>query len=233
VPELNLPGNAPGSAPALLTDEALLRRIQQENQREIIGKLMHDLRNPLHSIRIMMELFGRLARRKGNVDELLERAATYIEPAEKALAGLLANTERLGQYLANPVAPVMTPVGVSEWCQEIALLLRGSRRRLQVTVAETDPSLRMSADRVRLGHCVLLCCLVNESSQVDLSVRRQSDGRVCVELNFGARHAAANDTDRPRSLSVEELRELIGNAGGQLVTDEAAMLSFSFWEAAA
>ena len=233
MPELNLPGNAAGSAPALLTDEALLRRIQQENQREIIGKLMHDLRNPLHSIRIMMELFGRLARRKGNVDELIERAATYIDPAEKALASLLANTERLGQYLANPVAPVIAPVTVSDWCQEMALLLRGSRRRLQVTVAETDPSLRLSADRVRLGHCVLLCCLVNESSQVALSARRQSDGRVCVELNFGARDGAATGSDRPRSLSAAELRELIGNAGGQVVTNEPAGLSLSFSGAAA
>lgn len=43
-------------ARALPADIMLFKRIQQENQRQILGKLLHDLRNPVHSIRISMEL---------------------------------------------------------------------------------------------------------------------------------------------------------------------------------
>ena len=71
------------------SDHALLQRVQQENQRRILGKLLHDLRNPVHSLRITIELFSRLVRRSGDVDVLTDRAARYVAPAEAALNSLI------------------------------------------------------------------------------------------------------------------------------------------------
>jgi hypothetical protein len=209
-----------------IPDEALLRRVQQDNQRQILGKLLHDLRNPVHSIRITMELFGRLARRTGNLDELIERAAVYIGPAEQALNNLVATTERLGTWLASPSAPAIAPLDVREWCEEIALLLRASRRRQQVTVAGIDPALRMLADRVRLSHCVLQCCLMNESAQATLSARQKGDDRVEVEIRFDAPVETVGE--KPGALSREELRELLDNAGAVLATHDPTLVLLGF-----
>jgi hypothetical protein len=210
-------------------DEALLRRAQQANQTQILSKLLHDLRNPVHSIRITMELFGRLARRTGNLDEMIERAALYIGPAEAALDSLLSNTERLGHWLAGPVAPAIVPLAVRDWCEEIAVLLRASRRRLQVTVSGADTGMRMLADRPRLGHGVLQYCLANASSQAALSAREDND-RVVLDLRFGAPDdtTSAGPSVGPAALSGEELRELLRNAGGALIESDPGCLVLSF-----
>ena len=85
---------------------------------------MHDLRNPVHSIRISMELFGRLARRNGDVDKLMERAGLYIDPAEAAVASLVANSERLARYLAAPAPAEVTGLPVEEVLTEVSTLLK-------------------------------------------------------------------------------------------------------------
>ena len=121
------------SAPATPPDAPVLSRVQQENQRQIVGKLLHDLRNPVHSIRISMELFGRLARRNGDVDKLMDRAGVYIERAEAAVASLVANSERLARYLAAPAMPETPTLQVEELLAEVTALLRAAKRRLQVT----------------------------------------------------------------------------------------------------
>jgi hypothetical protein len=212
---------------ARIPDDALLRRAQQANQAQILGKLLHDLRNPVHSIRITMELFGRLARRTGNLDEMIERAALYIGPAESALDNLLANTERLGHWLASPAAPSIAGLGVREWCEEIALLLRACRRRMQVTVG-ADGGLRMLADRQRVGHGILQCCLANASSQVALSAFGEND-RVVLELRFGEPDdTALGGPVIPAALTGEELRELFRTAGGALVANQPACVVLSF-----
>jgi len=223
--------NPPREVPRTIPDEALLRRAQQGNQAQILSKLLHDLRNPIHSIRITMELFGRLARRTGNVDELIERAAVYIGPAEAAMNRLCANTERLAGWLANPTMPAVAALGVREWFEEVALLLRASRRRLNVTVAVTDPALRMLADRPRLGHGVLQCCLANESSHATLLAREENDDRVAVEIRFGAPGetlSGERSGEQGAALNAEELRELFSNAGGVLVTHDPTCVLLSF-----
>src|SRR5688572_23688999 len=121
------------SAPAPPPDAAVLGRVQQENQRQIVGKLLHDLRNPVHSIRISMELFGRLARRNGDVDKLMERAGQYIDPAEAAVASLVANSERLARYLASPAPAEIAAVPVDELLTEVTALLKAGKRRMQAT----------------------------------------------------------------------------------------------------
>lgn len=213
----------PGPPP----DAPVLGRIQQENQRQIVGKLLHDLRNPVHSIRISMELFGRLARRNGDVDRLMERAGQYIDPAEAAVASLMANTERLARYLAAPAPAEVTPLAVDEVLTEVSALLKASKRRMQVTCTlPDDRTLRMRADRMRVCHVLLHSCLNNPAAGVTLLGRAGADGLVVVDVTFQA--GAAEEASRAVALRADELQMIIETAGGALLTATAATLSMEF-----
>jgi light-regulated signal transduction histidine kinase (bacteriophytochrome) len=206
-----------------------MNRVQQENQRQLAGKLLHDLRNPVHSIRISMELFGRLARRNGDIDKLMERAALYIDPAEAAVASLVANSERLARYLAAPAAPETQTLSVQELLAEVSTLLRAAKRRLQVTSTLPElPSLAIRADRIRLCHVLLHSCLNNPAAAVTIAVRA-GNGMVAFDLTFQV--GAADDAARASPLGTEELRLIVETAGGALVAASDAALSMEFKQA--
>jgi hypothetical protein len=193
-------------------DEALLQRVQQENQRRVFGKLLHDLRNPVHSRRITIELFGRLARRTGDVEALMERAARYVAPAEAALNALIAVTARFGLYMSPPVPPVVAPVNVGECLDEIALLLgeAGRQSRIEVTlpVEEGASTLELEADRPRLSHALLRHCSLSEGLIRLRAAADADDVRIDV-LTDGQSSARA-------AFTADEFRQLIENAGGAL-----------------
>jgi hypothetical protein len=199
--------------------------VQQENQRQIVGKLLHDLRNPVHSIRISMELFGRLARRQGDFEKLMTRAGVYIDPAEAAVASLVVNSERLARYLAAPTAADPTSVPVDELLTEVAVLLKAGKRRMQVTsTLANDPALAMRADRIRVCHVLLHACFNNPASTVALSVRAN---RVVV-LDVAFQAGAADEAARANPLSTEELQSIVETAGGAVLSASAASLSLEF-----
>jgi hypothetical protein len=180
----------------------------------------------VHSIRISMELFGRLARRSGDFDKLMERAALYIEPAEAAVASLVANSERLARYLAVPAAPEIETVQVDDVLGEVTALLRAPRRRLQVTSALSDaPPLAVRADRMRLCHVLLHSCLSNAAAAVTISVR-SANGMTAFDLAFQA--GAADEVTTTAPLSPDELRLIVETAGGGLVAASDAALSLTF-----
>lgn len=216
-------------------DAALLLRVQQENQDQILGKLLHDLRNPVHSIRITIELFSRLARKNGDVDALMDRAARYIGPAEAALDDLLKNCQRLGDYLAAPAAPAIAPLNIHSWLGEIALLLRSCRRELHVTcdLSNMDTDLQIAADRPRLSHAFLRWALAGESSQVSLAARTAPDlDIVCIEMGCDAQECGTRGAD-PSALpfTANELQVLIENAGGNLAIVPEGKISARFRKA--
>jgi K+-sensing histidine kinase KdpD len=214
------------SAQGLAPDAVLLNRVQQENQRQLVGKLLHDLRNPVHSIRISMELFGRLARRTGDVDKLMERAALYIDPAEAAVASLVANSERLSRYLAAAAAPETQTLSVEELLAEVTTLLRAAKRRLQVTSALPDPpTLAIRADRMRLCHMLLHSCLSNPATAVAIAVR-VSNGMAVFDVAFQT--GAPDESARANPLSADELRLIVETAGGALLATSDAALSLEF-----
>jgi hypothetical protein len=201
--------------------------VQQENQRQIVGKLLHDLRNPVHSIRISMELFGRLARREGDFDKLMSRAAAYIDPAEAAVANLVANSERLAKYVAGPTAPEHVAVSVDELLTEVAVLLKAGKRRMQVTCTlSNDPDLALRADRIRVCHVLLHSCFSNPAPALALSVRPGTEGLVVVDVAFQA--GAADEAARASPLSTEELRTIVETAGGAVLAASATALSLEF-----
>lgn len=209
------------------SDEALLRRVQQQNQRQIVSQLLHDLRNPVHSMRITMELFARLARRTGDLDKLMDRAASYIAPAEAALNALLTANERMGTYLANPAPPVMAPLAVNDWLTEIGFLLRHSKLRLRVTCSPVDQSWQLTADRPRLSHALLQYCLGGGASQVTLAARSDPAEHIHIDVSFDPQEAGPHGAEPP-GLTLEELRTLIENAGGALAPDTGPGLSVRF-----
>jgi hypothetical protein len=201
--------------------------VQQENQRQIVGKLLHDLRNPVHSIRISMELFGRLARRDGDFDKLMSRAAAYIDPAEAAVANLVANSERLAKYVTSPAAAELVPVPVDELLTEVAALLKAGKRRMQATCTlANDPALGMRADRVRVCHVLLHSCFNNPAPAVALSVRAGTEGLVVLDVAFQA--GATDDAARVSPLSAPELRAIVETAGGAVLIANATALSMEF-----
>jgi light-regulated signal transduction histidine kinase (bacteriophytochrome) len=202
-----------------------LSRVQQENQRHLVGKLLHDLRNPVHSIRISMELFGRLVRRSGDFDKMMARAAQYIDPAEAAVASLVANSDRLSRYLAAPASPETQTLPVDETLSEVTALLRAAQRRLQVTTTlpESPPAVR--ADRMRLCHVLLHSCLNNPAPAVTITVR-PANGLVTFDLAFQA--GALQEGARATALTPEELRAIVETAGGAVVAASDAALSLEF-----
>lgn len=214
-------------AAAVPPDAAALTRVQQDNQRQIVGKLLHDLRNPVHSIRISMELFGRLARRDGDFDKLMARAGAYIDPAQAAVASLAMNSERLAKYVVGPATPDSSAVLVDEVLTEVAALLKASKRRLQATATLTnDPAFSMHADRIRVCHVLLHSCLSNPASTVALSVRAGTEELVVLDVAFQA--GAADDAMRPTPMSAEELQTIVETAGGAVLTASATTLSLEF-----
>jgi C4-dicarboxylate-specific signal transduction histidine kinase len=203
-----------------------LGRVQQDNQRQVVGKLLHDLRNPVHAIRISMELFGRLVRRNGDVEKLTQRAVQYIDPAEAAVASLVANSDRLSRYLAAPAAPETQAVSVDDLLAEVTMLMRAAKRGLQVTSTLPEPpSPAVRADRMRLCHVLIHSCLNNPASAVTISVR-QADGVVTFDLAFQA--GGAEEGVRTSPLRTEELQAIVETAGGAViaVTDSALSLEF-------
>lgn len=223
--------SSPDTRPSPPADEALLRRVQQDNQREVLGKLLHDLRNPVHSIRISMELFGRLTRRDGNVDKLMERAATFIGPAETALDNLIANTDKLGRYLAAPAPATSVPFAIGELLAEIATLLKGSRRNLQVACpsVETGVGLKVAADRARVAHVLLHCCLNGPSLSISLSARQESSQRAWIDMTYEpTAPAAADPGPRASALTLDEMELLMKTAGATLQATSAGGMSFGF-----
>jgi hypothetical protein len=180
----------------------------------------------VHSIRISMELFGRLARRSGDVDKLMERAALYIDPAEAAVASLVANSERLARYLAAAAAPETQTLSVEELLTEVTSLLRASKRKLQVTSTPPDPpTLAIRADRMRLCHVLLHTCLNNPATAVTIDVRA-GNGVAVFDLAFQA--GAADDAARASPLSAEQLRLIVETAGGAVTASSGAALSLEF-----
>ena len=176
-----------------------------------------------------MELFGRLARRSGDVDKLMERAALYIEPAEGAVASLVANSERLARYLAAAAMPGMQTVQVEDLLSEVTTLLRAARRRLQVTSTLPEPPVpAIRADRMRLCHVLLHSCLNNAAAAVAISVR-SANGMTAFDLTF--QPGAADETARASPLSTEELRAIVETAGGGLVARSDTALSMTFMRA--
>ena len=172
-----------------------------------------------------MELFGRLARRNGDFEKLMARAGAYIEPAEAAVASLVANSERLARYLAGPVPADVAAVPVDELLTEVAALLKAGKRRMQVTCTPTnDATLSMRADRIRVCHVLLHSCFNNPASAVALSVRANS----VVVLDVAFQTGAADDAARANPLSTEELRSIVETAGGALLSASAASLSLEF-----
>ena len=201
--------------------------MQQENQRQIVGKLLHDLRNPVHSIRISMELFGRLARRNGDFDKLMARAGAYIDPAEAAVASLVANSERLARYLSGPAPGELAAVPVDELLTEVAALLKAGKRRMQASCTlANDPALSMHADRIRVCHVLLHSCFNNPASAVALSVRASGAGLVVLDVAFQA--GATDEAARANPLSAEELEIIVETAGGAVLPANAAALSLEF-----
>jgi hypothetical protein len=201
--------------------------VQQENQRQIVGKLLHDLRNPVHSIRISMELFGRLARREGDFERLMSRAAAYIDPAQAAVASLVANSERLAKYVASPAAPEHVPVPVDELLTEVAALLKAGKRRMQTTCTlANDPELSLRADRIRVCHVLLHSGFNNPAPAVALSVRAGNDGLVVLDVAFQG--DATDGAARASPLSAEELQAVVETAGGAVLTANATALSLEF-----
>jgi hypothetical protein len=174
-----------------------------------------------------MELFGRLARRNGDVDKLMERARQYIDPAEAAVASLVINSERLGRYLAAPAPAEVTPLPVEEVLTEAGALLKASKRRMQVTCTlPDDRTLRMRADRIRVCHVLLHSCLNNPGSAVMLAGRPAADGLVVLEVTFLA--GTADDAARSAPLRADELQTIVETAGGALLTATATTLSMEF-----
>lgn len=222
---------SPRSQPqSIAASHSLIERVQRELQREILGKLLHDLRNPIHSIQISMELFGRVARNPSDPN-LCQRAAAYVDPAEAAVTSLRIANARLTRYLTVPGEPKLAPLQLGELMSEVTLLLRASRRQLRVSYQpdESGASAVIEADATRLAHLLIHHCLGNAASSVRLSADDGSSGGVAISGRFedGA-SMSAEAAPRPTALTASELEQLVEAAGGKVARHDEAGFSFEF-----
>jgi hypothetical protein len=173
-----------------------------------------------------MELFGRVVRRSGDVDKLMERAVQYIDPAEAAVASLVGNSERLSRYLAAPAPPETQTLPVDELLSEVTTLLRAAKRRLQVTSALPEPPApAVRADRMRLCHVLLHSCLNNPASAVTIGVR---PAKAVLTFDLAFQAGAAGEGARATPLTTDELQVIVETAGGAVVAASDAALSLEF-----
>lgn len=206
----------------MIADEQLFRRVQQQNQRQIFDKLLHDLRNPVHALRITVELFNRVAGRKGDIETLLDRAGRYVAPAGAAMEALVAVTDRIAAYVSGPATPSIRTLRAEEILTEIAVLLRGAARGLTVDLAPFTDAIELAADRPRLGHALIRHCLSNAGTRVSLSTRADA-GQIWIDVDSDP----ATVDDAP-AFSADDLRVLIGNAGGTVSVADARRVSVGF-----
>jgi len=185
-------------------DAPAYRRVQQANQAQIVSKLLHDLRNPVHSLRIAIELFNRLAQPQADAKTLLPRAARYAPGAESALGALTEQTERLAVYLGPPRRPSLQPLAVNGCLEEAAFLLREAAQPLEVEVrSRLSADVAALADRARLSHALL--AWTRQRSSKTLEAYEDDEG---VWIAVGA--AAAPEAD---------VRMLLESAGGRWAPD--------------
>jgi hypothetical protein len=218
---------APSANPCIakIADAELLHRVLRQNQEQIIGTLLHDLRNPVHSMRITVELLDRLAQKDADTDALLARAARYVGPAESALTALTRQADRLSTYLGPPGPPAAEPIAVNDWLAEVATLLRGSTQEVDAKFESTlGDQVSLTADRPRLSHALLRWCLSNADGPVLLSARETESDRIQI---LATSKRWTTDHAGPR-FTAEELGLLIDRAGGRLSreVDDAVALSF-------
>lgn len=209
--------SAPNDQLTAAPDTAVLQSVQRFNQPRIIGKLLHDLRNPVHSLRIAVELFGRIARGGADAQKLLEKSERYAVPAEGAAAALATQIDRLSRYLSPPLAPAIAPLALNAWLTEIATLLRESTDTMESSVeSHLSDDVGVLADAPRLSHAVLHWALtrpqtcVLHASVEGAAVRLRIHGAPAVAVREGA----ASDLD---------LQRLIGHAGGVCDLSESAL----------
>jgi signal transduction histidine kinase len=181
-------------------DAAAYRRVQQANQAQIVAKLLHDLRNPVHALRIAVELFNRLVQSQADASAMLPRAARYAPGAESAMEALSRQTERLATYLSPPRRPALQPIAVNACLEEIALLSREAAQPLGAEVrSRLSGELAALADRSRLSHGLLAWTRQNSGGALEAY---EDDEGVWI-----AAGAVAPDAD---------VRTLLEAAGGRL-----------------
>jgi hypothetical protein len=205
-------------------DADLVRRVQLRNQEDLSSKLLHDLRNPVHSMRITVELFSRVAEAGADSGALLTRAARYVEPAQAALAALIRQTERITLFLAAPREPAMRAVPVGQWLTELVELLQCSAGVLELQVGgslEKDQALL--ADHSRLTHAALRWTLDHAAGPTVLRAHLR-EGLIQIEVTCAPQQAARH----PSALQGEALGALIEAAGGTLVRETREELVLSF-----
>lgn len=187
---------------------ALLQSVQQFNQPRIIGKLLHDLRNPVHSVRIAVELFGRVASAGPEGAKLLEKAGRYAAPAESAVAALGAQIDRMALYVGPPVAPAPQPIAIDAWLADIAALLRESTHQVDASVeSQLAEDVAAVADVPRLSHGVLHWALTRTRA---CTLRAAEEG---AALRLHVEGAGAADAHEGAATDAQ-LQRLIEEAGG-------------------
>jgi hypothetical protein len=187
------------AAPDEIADAAPYARVQTANQQQIIGKLLHDLRNPVHSLRITVELFNRLAQPQADAAALLPRAARYAPGAQTAIEALSLQTERLAAYLQPPRRPALQPLALNGCFMEIAALLRDAVEPVEIDVRSgLADDVLVLADRPRLGHALLAW------------MRQSADRTLAADENEGDVWVAAGAPADP------DVRSMLEAAGGRI-----------------
>ena len=121
---------APSAEPnvATIIDAELLHRVQRQNQEQIIGTLLHDLRNPVHSMRITVELLVGSRRRTPTPPRYWRGRRGMSGRRSRRSTALTRQADRLSTYLGPPRPPAAEPIAVNDWLAEVATLLRESTR---------------------------------------------------------------------------------------------------------
>lgn len=125
-------------------DDVMRLQLQRE---QLIAFLVHDLKNPVHSIKLNSELIGRDKALSGRS----QSAAASIRSDSESLLRMIMNLLDLSKADEGRLVPVREPIEVAELVAEIAAAMAPRARSAEIElVAEVAPhTIRADRDLIR------------------------------------------------------------------------------------
>ena len=212
---------------------------------QVIGRIAHDLRNPLTAVQLNAQLIEQAALRGGREQE--QRWASLIVSAARRLDGMLQQLAEAERIRSGRTQLAFQPVAFDQLLRET---LRGASPsldtdRIHVTLAKE--SLAVSADRVRLGQAVVSLLVLalqqadpaaavtvdvgGSNGEVSCMIRAPKPPEVTAEPPLAPRAretVVAGSIQQSDGIALHVARTLIECHGGQLQVADSAECAITF-----
>ena len=184
--------------------------------------LAHEIKNPLNSMVINLEVLRSRAR-KSDVDGILARA-DVIETEIRRLNGLVEGLLRLLRPDRNASAVVPVDALLSELDEMVGLQARLSRKELNVSLIGDGALTAGRRDALRYALLNLVCAELDAvggpDARIDVGGRMEGSGSVITITTVGGEPVAGSSEQRAAAVQVASA--LLAGAGGAVEAPDPA-----------